>query len=99
MQFFEALKLALSSLRAHKLRSFLTLLGVIFGIVTVVAVASVIEGFFRYVDRTVTQDLGTNTVLLDKYGILTSFEDFIEANKPNKALTLGEHHDLSAQTQ
>jgi putative ABC transport system permease protein len=90
MQFFEALKLALSSLRAHKLRSFLTLLGVIFGIVTVVAVASVIEGFFRYVDRTVTQDLGTNTVLLDKYGILTSFEDFIEANKRNKDLTLGD---------
>ena len=90
MQFFEALKLALSSLRAHKLRSFLTLLGVIFGIVTVVAVASVIEGFFRYVDRTVTQDLGTNTVLLDKYGIITSFEDFIDANKRNKDLTLAD---------
>ncbi len=88
MKFFEALKLAVASLRAHKLRSFLTLLGVIFGIVTVVAVASVIEGFFRYVDRTVTQDLGTNTVLLDKYGILTSFEDFLEANKRNKDLKL-----------
>lgn len=86
MKFFEALKLAIASLRAHKLRSFLTLLGVIFGIVTVVAVASVIEGFFRYVDRTITQDLGTNTVLLDKYGILTSFEDFLEANKRNKDL-------------
>ena len=88
MKFLEALKLAIASLRAHKLRSFLTLLGVIFGIVTVVAVASVIEGFFRYVDRTVTQDLGTNTVLLDKYGILTSFEDFLEANKRNKDLKL-----------
>jgi len=88
MKFIEAIKLALASLRAHKLRSFLTLLGVIFGIVTVVAVASVIEGFFRYVDRTITQDLGTNTVLLDKYGILTSFEDFMEANKRNKDLKL-----------
>ncbi|MEP7270660.1 MAG: ABC transporter permease [Acidobacteriota bacterium] len=88
MKFFEAFKLALASLRAHKLRSFLTLLGVIFGIVTVVAVASVIEGFFRYVDRTITQDLGTNTVLLDKYGIITSFEEFIEANKRNKDLKL-----------
>lgn len=102
MKFFEAFKLALASLRAHKLRSFLTLLGVIFGIVTVVAVASVIEGFFRYVDRTVTQDLGTNTVLLDKYGIITSFEDFIEANKRNKDLTLAdvtylrEHATLAA---
>ncbi len=90
MKFIEAFKLALASLRAHKLRSFLTLLGVIFGIVTVVAVASVIEGFFRYVDRTITQDLGTNTVLLDKYGIITSFEEFIEANKRNKDLKLAD---------
>jgi putative ABC transport system permease protein len=36
----------------------------------------------------VTQDLGTNTVVLDKYGILTSFEDFIEANRRNKDLKL-----------
>jgi len=88
MRFFEGIKIALSSLRAHKLRSFLTLLGVIFGVMTVVAVSSVIEGFFRYVDRTVTADLGTNTVLLDKYGIITSFDDFINANRRNKDLTL-----------
>jgi putative ABC transport system permease protein len=87
MRFLEAILLALSSLRAHKLRSFLTLLGVIFGVMTVVAVASVIEGFFRYVDRTVTADLGANTVLLDKFGIITSFEDFISANRRNKDIT------------
>jgi putative ABC transport system permease protein len=90
MRFLEAVKLALSSLRAHKLRSFLTLLGVIFGVMTVVAVAAVIEGFFRYVDRTVTADLGTNTVVLDKYGIITSFEEFINANRRNKDLTLSD---------
>jgi putative ABC transport system permease protein len=88
MKLFEGVKIALASLRAHKLRSFLTLLGVIFGVMTVVAVSSVIQGFFRYVDRTVTADLGTNTVLLDKYGIITSFEDFIAANRRNKDLTL-----------
>ena len=88
MRYFEAIKIALSSLRAHKLRSFLTLLGVIFGVMTVVAVAAVIEGFFRYVDRTVTADLGVNTVVLDKYGIITSFEDFINASRRNKDLTL-----------
>src|SRR5437867_13077287 len=90
MKFLEAIKLAFASLRAHKLRSFLTLLGVIFGVMTVVAVASVIEGFFAYVDKTVTSDLGTNTVVLDKYGIITSFEEFIEANRRNKDLTLGD---------
>lgn len=90
MRFLEGIKLALSSLRAHKLRSFLTLLGVIFGVMTVVAVAAVIEGFFRYVDRTVTADLGANTILLDKYGIITSFEEFINANRRNRDIMPGD---------
>ena len=88
MRFLEAIKIALLSLRAHKLRSFLTLLGVIFGVMTVVAVASVIEGFFRYVDRTVTSDLGTNTVIVDKFGMITSFDEFLVALRRNKDLTL-----------
>ncbi|MCI0661308.1 MAG: ABC transporter permease [Acidobacteria bacterium] len=90
MRFLEAVKIAFSSLRAHKLRSFLTLLGVIFGVMTVVAVAAVIEGFFRYIDRTVTADLGTNTVVLDKFGIITSFDEWITANRRNKDLTLSD---------
>jgi putative ABC transport system permease protein len=94
MRLFEAIKLAFASLRAHKLRSILTLLGVIFGVMTVVAVAAVIEGFFRYVDRAITQDLGTNTVVLDKYGILTSFDEFIQANKRNKDLKIDDMYYL-----
>ncbi len=90
MRFLEGVKIALASLRAHKLRSFLTLLGVIFGVMTVVAVAAVIEGFFRYVDRAVTADLGANTVILDKFGMITSFEDFISASRRNKDLTLAD---------
>jgi putative ABC transport system permease protein len=90
MRFLEGVKIALQSLRAHKLRSFLTLLGVIFGVMTVVAVAAVIEGFFRYVDRTVTADLGANTVILDKFGMITSFEEFINASRRNKDLTLAD---------
>jgi putative ABC transport system permease protein len=88
MRFYEAFRLALSSLRANKLRSFLTLLGVIFGVMTVVAVASVIEGFFRYVDRTVTADLGTNTVIVDKFGMITSFDEYLMALRRNKDLTI-----------
>jgi putative ABC transport system permease protein len=90
MRFLEGVKIALASLRAHKLRTFLTLLGVIFGVMTVVAVAAVIEGFFRYIDRTVTADLGANTVILDKFGLITSFEEYINANRRNKDLTLAD---------
>ena len=85
--FIESLKLALSSIRAHKLRSFLTLLGVIFGVMTVVAVASVIEGANKYISEKIA-DQGANTLSIQKFGIITSFEEFLEANRRNKDLTL-----------
>ncbi len=83
----ESFKLALASLRAHKLRSVLTLLGVIFGVMTVVAVASVIEGANKYIAEKIA-DMGSNTLNIEKFGIITSFEEFLEANRRNKDLTL-----------
>ena len=83
----ESFKLALASLRAHKLRSVLTLLGVIFGVMTVVAVASVIEGANKYIAEKIA-DMGSNTLSIEKFGIITSFEEFLEANRRNKDLTL-----------
>ena len=59
MPYLEALKLALASILSHKLRSFLTLLGVIFGVATVIVVVSLIEGFNSYVDEKIA-NIGTN---------------------------------------
>jgi putative ABC transport system permease protein len=59
MPFVEALRLALSSVWSHKLRSFLTLLGVIFGVATVIVVVSLVEGFNAYVDEKIA-NIGTN---------------------------------------
>src|SRR5438132_12146240 len=89
MRFIEAIKLALASLRAHKLRSFLTLLGVIFGVMVVVLVASVIEGANLYVSEKIA-NMGSNTLSIQKFGIITSFEEFLEANRRNKDLTLAD---------
>lgn len=86
MKYWESVRMALSSLRAHKLRTALTLIGVVIGVVAVVTVMSIIEGMNRYV-ATKILDLGSNTFMLDKYGIITSFKDFIEASKRNKDLT------------
>ena len=83
----ESFKLALASLRANKLRSILTLIGVIFGVMTVVAVASVIEGANKYISEKIA-DQGANTLSIEKYGIITSFEEFLDANRRNKDLTL-----------
>ncbi|MBI4751125.1 MAG: ABC transporter permease [Acidobacteria bacterium] len=87
MPYREAIMLAYESIWAHKLRSFLTLLGVILGVMAVVAVASFIEMANKSVLNTVTNDFGANTITLDKYGLITSFDDFIDAQKRNKDIT------------
>jgi len=67
----ETFRLALDALRAHKLRSFLTLLGVILAVTTLVAVMSVVAGLNFYVAEKVA-NLGANVYLVDRFGIITS---------------------------
>jgi putative ABC transport system permease protein len=78
--FFETLKLALDALRAHKLRSFLTLLGVILAVTTLVFVMSVIAGLNLYVAERVA-NMGANVFIIDRFGIITSRDEFIKAQK------------------
>ena len=87
MRFLEALGLALSSIKAHKLRSFLTLLGIIFGVATVIVVVSLIEGFNKYVDEKIA-DLGSNAFIVNKMGMVTSLQEWIDRNKKNKDIKL-----------
>ena len=67
----ETLRLALDALRAHKLRSFLTLLGVILAVTTLVSVMSVIAGLNMYVADRVA-NLGANVYLVHGFVIITS---------------------------
>ena len=78
--FVETLKLALDALRAHKLRSFLTLLGVILAVTTLIFVMSVIAGLNMYVADRVA-NLGANVFIIDRFGIITSRDDFVKAQK------------------
>jgi putative ABC transport system permease protein len=78
--FLETLKLAMDSLRAHKLRSFLTLLGVILAVATLVSVMSVIAGLNKYIADKVA-DLGANVFVIDRFGIITSMDAFTKAQK------------------
>ncbi len=96
MPFREAIRLAVDALRAHKLRSFLTLLGVIFGVMTVVAVAAVIEGLNVHVGKTMEEEFGANTITLDRYGIVMSLNDWLGVQK-NKIITLDDYRDLRAR--
>jgi len=56
-----AARLAGSSLRAHKLRSFLTLLGVIIGVSSVVIVGSAVEGLGNYAEETTAKAFGSDS--------------------------------------
>ncbi len=76
----ETFRLALESLRAHKLRSFLTLLGVILAVTTLVAVMSVVTGMNTYVADRIA-NLGANVFLVDRFGIITSQDEFVKAQK------------------
>jgi putative ABC transport system permease protein len=98
MPFLEALKLALSAILGHKLRSFLTLLGVIFGVATVIVVVSLIEGFNSYVDEKIA-NMGTNAFSVSKFSIddFSSVEALNAARRRNKDITLDDAAALVAR--
>ena len=76
--FLETLRLSLDALRAHKLRSFLTLLGVILAVTTLVAVMSVVAGLNFYVADRIA-NLGANVFVLNRFGIITSEDAWVKA--------------------
>jgi putative ABC transport system permease protein len=86
MQFLEGVVIALRSLVANKLRSILTLIGVIIGVMTVIAVVSIISGMNRYVEAEIST-MGSTTFLIRKFGMPTSSEEWLKQIK-RKKLTL-----------
>jgi putative ABC transport system permease protein len=86
MRFPELFAVALSALRVSKLRSGLTLLGVVIGVMTVVSVLSVISGLNDYV-MTKVVNLNPDVLIFTKYGILRSRQEFILARKRKPVTT------------
>ncbi len=76
----ETFRLSLDALRAHKLRSLLTLLGVILAVTTLVAVMSLVDGLNGYVADKIA-NLGADVFVVDRFGIITSFDTWIKAQK------------------
>ncbi len=81
MPFHEAVTIALQSLRANKLRSFLTVLGIVIGVSSVITVVAIMDGLDSYMADKVLQ-LGSKSFTLQKFpAIITSREEFLEAMK------------------
>jgi len=94
MFFLESVKLALDTLRSHKLRSFLTLLGVIISVTTLIAVVSVIEGMNRYIGERVA-NLGSNSITITRFGVITSAKAWMEAQK-RRVITMEDYEWVRA---
>jgi putative ABC transport system permease protein len=77
---WELAREALRAIRAHTLRSFLTLLGIIIGVATLVGVVSVITGLNAYVREKVIS-LAPDVFVVTKFGIIRSREEFLDALK------------------
>jgi putative ABC transport system permease protein len=87
LQIKESFTMAVVSLRSSKLRTFLTLLGIIIGVLTIIAVVSVIQGLNNYV-YTKMSFYGANDFSVQKFSMIgTSLKDFREQMK-RKDLTL-----------
>ncbi len=100
MNFTETLKLAFDAIWAHKLRSFLTLLGMIIGVTAFMVVLSLLQGFNVYVDEKIA-GIGSNSFTIRRF----SFDDFKDtdtiaaAQRRNKELTFDEMNFIRERAQ
>ena len=86
MSLNDLLAVATQALRVNKLRSGLTLLGVIIGVMTVVSVLSVISGLNDFVMNKII-NLNPDVLVFTRYGIIRSREEFILASKRKPVTT------------
>jgi putative ABC transport system permease protein len=91
----ESFKLALDSLRAAKLRSFLTLLGIILSTTTLISVMSIIHGMNVYVAEKIA-DMGAGGFVVVRFAFLGDWDPkkFLELQKKNPELSIEEYEFL-----
>jgi putative ABC transport system permease protein len=89
----EAFWIALEALRTHKMRSFLTLLGVVIATTTLIVVMSIVNGMNVYI-ATHIANLGTNTFILFQFKFVQSFETYLKARRRNKPIRIDDYEFL-----
>src|SRR5215212_1803587 len=94
----DAARIALQSIFAHKLRAFLTLIGIIIGVAAVVVVGASISGLNSYVTEKISKILGVNHFMMARMAFSgrMSDEEFERRNRLNKKLTMDEYEYLKA---
>jgi len=96
VKFIETLKLAIAAIWAHKLRSALTLLGMVIGVMAFVVVVSLIQGFNVYVDEKIA-GIGAKSFSVQRFNPFEDFKDtdtIAAAQRRNKDLTMEDYDYL-----
>ena len=96
MKLIEILKVAVAAIWAHKLRSALTLLGMIVGVTAFVTVVSLIQGFNKYIDEKIA-GIGAKSFSVQRFNPFEDFKDtdtIAAAQRRNKELTLDDYEYL-----
>jgi putative ABC transport system permease protein len=75
-QLYESIKIALAAVWANKLRSFLTVLGNIVAVTSIIAVVSLVQGIDDYVSNAIETELGVGTFTVQRFGMIRSEEEF-----------------------
>jgi putative ABC transport system permease protein len=86
MNIWESIRLAFEAIRAHKLRSGLTTLGIMIGVLTVIGMLALIDGFNKMVAKQLSS-LGTTTLYVQKQGLVMSHDDWLKT-RGRKNLTI-----------
>ena len=90
----EAFWVALETLRTHKLRSFLTLLGVVIATTTLIVVMSIVNGMNLYIADHIA-NLGANTFVLHQFKWAQGFDAFLNARRRNKPIRMDDYEFLA----
>lgn len=91
--FREPTVIAIETMRTHKLRSFLMLLGIILSVSTLILVVALINGTNKYISERVA-NMGSDVFLVSRYGIINSREAFIKAMRRNRQFTMEDYEAL-----
>ena len=84
---FESAKIALAAIWASKLRSFMTVLGNIVAVTSIIAVVSLIQGLNASVKQAIQSEAGTDSFVVQRYPVTRTDEDF-DRVRNNPLITL-----------
>ncbi len=85
----EMVRIALSAIWANKLRSFLTVLGNIVAVSSIITLVSLIQGITDEVSNVILSEVGADAFMIDRRGIVRSRDDF-ERMRNNPRITLAD---------